>query len=47
MIEVLDRSLPLAGRKADSEADSHAVGVEMAERAAALWGLRRASLVEL
>ncbi|CAM9598800.1 unnamed protein product [Ascophyllum nodosum] len=47
VIEVLDRSLPLAGRKADSEADSHAVGVEMAERAAALWGLRRASLVEL
>ena len=48
MVEILDRALSLTGCSGDRISDeSYAKGVKMAERVAALWGLRRASLVEM
>lgn len=46
-MEVLDRALPLAGRGDETGTDLHGARVAFTERAVAVLGLRRSSLVAL
>lgn len=47
LVEVLDRTLSLAGRGEERETESHRARVVLAERTGAVLGLRRSSLVTL
>lgn len=47
LVEVLDRTLSLAGRGEERETEWHRARVVLAERTGAVLGLRRSSLVTL